>query len=132
MYSSKNYTNIIAQFVDHWTRDQVITISTLSPESLYCVLKQDIVFAALYWSDPGSDLTENYHRHGKLFNIGRGLHQRGQLQYLDGGGGGIAKRTYTHACTRTCMRMHVYAKCSYTHACTHTCMHMHAYIYILI
>ena len=39
------------------------------------------------------------------------------------GGGGIAKSTYTHACTCTCM--HTRVKYSYTHACvcTHACIH---------
>ena len=39
-------------------------------------------------------------------------------------GGGIAKATYTHACTHKCMhacrRMKRGAKCSYIHACMHT------------
>ena len=39
------------------------------------------------------------------------------------GGGGIAKSTYTLACTFTCI--HTRVKYSYTHACmhTHVCMH---------
>ena len=33
----------LAQFVDRWTRDQIVTSLRLSAESLYCVVKQDFV-----------------------------------------------------------------------------------------
>ena len=69
----------------------------------------------------------------KLFNMcvwGGGQSQRGQLQYVVcvcvGGGGVIAKCTYTHASTHTCMHTHLHdAKFSYTHACTHPRIHLY-------
>ena len=73
------------------------------------------------------------HRRRKLFSIGGGGQtQRGQLQYL----GGIAKSTYTHACTCTFMHTHalnihtpIYA-CTRMYACMHSlCKHT---FYILI
>ena len=59
---------------------------------------------------------------------GGGQSQRGQLQYLGGGGGYCKMYAHTHAHMYARMHMRVHgAKCSYTHAY----MHMHAYIYTL-
>ena len=73
-------------------------------------------------------------RRRKLFNVwgwGGGV-KASKANFYTWGGRVIAKSTYMHACTHTCMHMHVHtAKCSYNHACPHNvCMCMHAYAHI--
>ena len=70
------------------------------------------------------------HRRRKLFNIGGGGGGANPAwpNSILGGGGGIAKSTYRHACTCTCMHTHVFN----IHSPMHACMHTQTYIYILI
>ena len=76
------------------------------------------------------------HRRRKLFNIGGGGTQRGQIQYL---GWGVLQNVHTglHAHTHTCM--HAYTRMymllnvhTSMDACTHTCVCKHAHAYAQI
>ena len=55
------------------------------------------------------DFAAKYHRRRKLFNIGGGGGGPAWPNSIFGaeGGGGIAKSTYTHACTCTFLHTHV-------------------------